>query len=362
MQATQTARQWQHRFATDPGFKTRTLTHATMIMVALLAIGLSQLELPWGSINAIRPIKYEPTEPEAATDTAEQALTLPTQLNNSSDDVLVRAAVPQTIIPDRTQAAPSARLNAGTIQVYSVESGDTISGIAAKFGLAPETIIWSNIDLENNPDWLAIGQQLTILPVDGVYHQVGGGDTIDGIAATFKTDPLLIIDFPANNLDPDNLVIQPGQWLVVPGGSKPYKPRTVRAYTFTGPKPDDALVGSGSFGWPASGSISQGFAGYHPAVDIAGWTGAPVLAADSGYVVVAGWDSSGYGTSVVIDHGNGYQTLYAHLNDYYVQPGTNVTKGQQIGEMGCTGNCTGPHLHFEVRDGTIQRNPYGFLP
>jgi len=214
--------------------------------------------------------------------------------------------------------------------------------------------------LENNPDLLSIGQQLTILPVDGVYHQVGGGDTIDAIASTFKTDPQLIINQPLNNLDPENLLIIPGQWLIVPGGSKPFVPRAVTAYS--GPIPGDATAGTGIFGWPASGEITQGYFGYHPGVDIGGWTGATVLAADSGYVVATGWDDTGYGLSVVIDHGNGFQTLYAHLNEYYVSPGENVAKGQQIGEIGTTGNSTGPHLHFEIRHGTVQRNPYGFLP
>ncbi len=101
---------------------------------------------------------------------------------------------------------------------------------------------------------------------------------------------------------------------------------------------------------------------YHPAIDISAWIGAPVLASDSGFVVVAGWDGTGYGNEIVIDHGNGYQTLYAHLNAFYVNVGDNVVKGQQIGEMGNTGNSTGPHLHFEVRQGTVQRNPFGFLP
>jgi murein DD-endopeptidase MepM/ murein hydrolase activator NlpD len=86
------------------------------------------------------------------------------------------------------------------------------------------------------------------------------------------------------------------------------------------------------------------------------------LAADSGYVMMAGWSDVGYGYHVVIDHGNGYQTLYAHLQAYYVEAGDNVALGQQIGEMGNTGNATGPHVHFEVRQSTVQRNPIGFLP
>jgi murein DD-endopeptidase MepM/ murein hydrolase activator NlpD len=240
-----------------------------------------------------------------------------------------------------------------------VEPGDTILGIAAKFGLSPETIAWSNSEVEDNPDFLSVGQELIILPVDGVYHQVGGGDTIEAIASTFKTDVAGIINHPLNNVDPENPIIQPGQWLVVPGGSKPFTPRTVIAYS--GPIPADASIGSGVFGWPASGDISNGYYSYHPGLDIAAWVGAPVLAADSGYVVVAGWDNL-YGYHIILDHGNGFQTLYAHMQSYYVDVGVNVAKGDQIGEMGSTGNSTGPHLHFEVRHGTVQRNPYGFLP
>lgn len=350
-------------FANNDKLKNQTLTHVTMVVVALLVIGLSQIDLPWGKINAIRPIKYNADDQNLPSASAEQPLALPSTLRNVDDDVLVRGAVVRTIIPDRNAPATSGQniaAGTGAITLYSVQPGDNISSIAAKFGLDPETIVWANPDLEYNPDVLSVGQQLTILPVNGIYHQVGGGDTIDGIAATFKTDPGLIINHPLNGLDPDNLVIQAGQWLIVPGGSKPFIPRTVTAYS--GPIPDDAFAGTGAFGWPASGNISQGFFGYHPGLDIAGWVGAPVLAADSGYVVAAGWDGTGYGLNVVIDHSNGYQTLYAHLDSYSVEPGTNVSKGQQIGQMGNTGNSTGPHLHFEIRDGTVQRNPYGFLP
>lgn len=345
------------RLSRDSALLNRTIAHATMIMVAVLVITLSNLHLSWGQIKAIHPLKQEAiTLPITSPQEENTPLTLPAELINTQDGVLVRAAVPRTIIPDRSTIVTQDQTE---IRRYTVESGDTISGIAAKFGLSPDTIIWSNPDLEQHPDWLSVGQEVIILPVDGVYHQVGGGDTIEGIAGTYQTDPLLIIDHPLNQLDPENPVIQAGQWLIVPGGSKPFVPRTVTAYS--GPIPDDAVAGTGSFGWPASGSISNGFFSWHPAIDIAGYTGAPILAADSGYVIVAGWDNL-YGYHVVIDHGNGFQTLYAHLDSYYVEAGTNVSQGQQIGEMGSTGNSTGPHLHFEVRDGTIQRNPYGFLP
>jgi len=359
-QTTQVARLQWDRFTSNPALLSRTSAHLMMIVLAVLVIILSSIDLPWGKISVIRPLKQAPVTLPPPVTTGEESipLTLPGALINTQDGILVRAAVPKTIIPERGAIVEQSRTE---IQVYTVEAGDTISGIAAKFGLYPETIIWANPDLEQNPDWLSIGEQLRILPVDGVYHQVGGSDTIEAIAGTYKSDPQAIIDHPLNGIDPENPVIQIGQWVLVPGGSKPFVPRTVTAYTYSGPVPEGAIVGTGSFGWPASGSISNGFFSYHPAIDIAAWVGAPVMAADSGYVIVAGWDNM-YGYHIVIDHSNGYQTLYAHLNSYYVEAGVNVSKGQQIGEMGSTGNSTGPHLHFEVRDGTVQRNPYGFLP
>ncbi len=362
--ARQTWRMWQTRLTSDELLRNRILSHGTMLLVVVAVIGLGQFSLPWGAITAIKPLKYTVDQPPAQSDEFDQGapLTLPDQLNESRDGVLLRAAVPRTTILEQAQPEQAIALG-GTdsgIRTYFVEPGDTLTSIAQKFGLRAETLIWSNLDLEQNPDFLSIGQELKILPVNGVYHQVGGGDTIEGIAATFKTDPQLIIDMPANQLNPDELIIQPGQWLIVPGGSKPFKPRAVRAYA--GPVPDGALQGTGIFGWPTSGSISQAFFGYHPGLDIAAWEGALITAADTGYVVASGWDNSGYGISVVIDHGNGFQTLYAHLSSAYVTAGANVSKGEQIGEMGCTGNCTGPHLHFEIRNGTVQRNPYGFLP
>jgi murein DD-endopeptidase MepM/ murein hydrolase activator NlpD len=278
-------------------------------------------------------------------------LPLPAEIDQDQDDIILRAAVPHTIIPDRKKAE---------ILTYVVQAGDTVFGIAAKFGLQPGTILWANSSASDNPDWLQVDQELLILPVDGVYHQVVPGDTVDSIAAAYKVGPEVILTYPFNELSADESTLETGKWVVVPGGSKPYVPRTVTAYS--GPVPEDATVGSGIFGWPASGTISQGYWHGHYALDVAAWTGAPIVAADSGYVVAAGWDDTGYGNLVVIDHGNGFQTLYSHLEISYVAVGDEVAKGEQIGEMGCTGNCTGPHLHFEVRQGTIQRNPIGFLP
>jgi murein DD-endopeptidase MepM/ murein hydrolase activator NlpD len=349
----------------------RTAAHLAIILLLVLAVGLgTTLRLP-GSLTAsgqrLHPLNTDsenlPTsfDPQIGDEVAlgvipasssDVRTALPVSPSQEGGQVLVRAAVPHTIIPERPRIE---------ITRYVVQSGDTIFGIAAQFGLAPETIMWANGRfVEDNPDLLRVGQELMILPTDGVYHQVGSGDTVEKISAAYEVEPTVIINYPLNEFDTDNPQIVEGQWLVVPGGTKPYVPRTVVAYS--GPIPEDASKGTGIFGWPTAGQITQGFWDRHRALDIGAWNGAPVVAADSGYVVAAGWDDSGYGRMVVIDHGNGFQTLYAHMQVYYVEAGSSVAKGEHIGEVGSTGNSTGPHLHFEIRQNSVQRNPFGFLP
>jgi murein DD-endopeptidase MepM/ murein hydrolase activator NlpD len=343
----------------DDLLRSRAAAHAAVVLLIGLVVvfasnSLLLLPLRDGSLARIALPAQNPRAqagplPQAGADAA----LLPVAPLIQDDTVLMRAAVPYTVI-----AAERPREE---ISTYAVKSGDTIFAIAYQFGINPETIMWANGRfVEDNPDLLRVGQELVILPVDGVYHQVGKGDTVEKVAAAFKVEPAAIIDYPLNNLDSDNPQIQVGQWLVVPGGTKPYVAREVVAYS--GPIPDGVNKGSGAFGWPASGSISQGYWDRHRAIDIATWEGAPVEAADSGYVVAAGWDDSGYGRMLLIDHGNSFQTLYAHLKVYYVKVGDSVAKGQKIGEVGTTGNASGPHLHLEVRQGGVQRNPLGFLP
>lgn len=264
--------------------------------------------------------------------------------------MLVRAALAQTIIPERPRLE---------IITYTVQPGDTVHAIAQKFGISPETVVWANGDLELHPDILKIGQELVILPVSGVYYQVQEGDTLEAVAKKFKADPQAIAAYHLNRLSPP-YTLTSGQWLVIPGGEKPYVPRRVHQYT--GPIPADASKGTGTFGWPVSGRITQIFWNLHRAVDIGAPAGTPVVAADSGFVIYAGWDDSGYGNLIILDHGNGYVTLYAHLSEMLVSAGQSVAKGTRIGSVGSTGNSTGPHLHFEIRYRDVQRNPLGFLP
>ena len=136
---------------------------------------------------------------------------------------------------------------------------------------------------------------------------------------------------------------------------------TERVYEYSGPLPPGALEGTGEFKWPTEGRITQRAWHCHHAVDIANSEGTPIYAADSGYVVVAGWKPGGYGQVVILNHGHGLQSLYAHLSAISVSVGESVVKGRQIGLMGNTGHSTGSHLHFEIRKGSQLCDPLEFV-
>jgi murein DD-endopeptidase MepM/ murein hydrolase activator NlpD len=128
-----------------------------------------------------------------------------------------------------------------------------------------------------------------------------------------------------------------------------------------GPVPKDWPYGSGNFTWPVYGWISQGYREDHRAIDIAAPAGTFVTASDRGVIIRAGWNDQGYGNFIVIDHKIDYLTLYAHLSEIFVKVGDIVGQGQVIGAVGSTGNSTGPHLHFEIRDFGQRINPLDLL-
>lgn len=197
-------------FSENEALNSRVLTHLVVIILVALALSLRNFSWAQQNIGALRPQPSALAEPAApVVIDLGRPLALPAQLSNLQGDVIVPAAVPHTIIPERAREE---------ITTYVVEPGDTVFNIAAKFGLAPETITWSNHELEDNPDLLSVGQELRILPVNGVYHQVGAGDTIESIAAAYQVEAAAIIDYALNELNPDNPELEPGQWLVAPGG------------------------------------------------------------------------------------------------------------------------------------------------
>jgi LysM repeat protein len=235
------------------------------------------------------------------------------------------------------------------ILTYQVQEGDSLWSIASQFGLDVDTLRWSNPDLERNPDMLGTGMELAILPVAGAYHTVQAGETLSGIAREYGVAELDILNYPLNGLqDPDHL--REGQQLVIPHGRK----EQFR------PIPDAAA--DSPFAWPLVGSITQGFSEAHRAIDVGAPYAAPVYAGREGKVVRSGWARTGYGYTVIIEHGEGLQSLYSHMKGQWVATGEWVTRGQLIGEVGSTGNSSGPHVHFEVRVNGEQVNPLGYLP
>lgn len=246
---------------------------------------------------------------------------------------------------------------------YKVEEGETFASIAKKFGVDVDSIKWLNKGVQEKK--VRAGMTLQIPPVSGVIHTVKSGETIYSVAKRYNVSAQAIVDFPFNEFSNDEtFAIAIGQTLVVPDGEMPDEPVTAPRNNLAQQMTPSAGVisATGSWIWPAAGKITQGFKSWHKAIDIANRDGGAILAADSGTVVVAGWpDNSGYGNRVMIDHGNGYRTLYAHLSKISVVIGQTVKRGNVIGQMGSTGRSTGNHLHFEIRMTNGLGDPLAYL-
>lgn len=276
---------------------------------------------------------------------------------------------PFTVIPDRPR---------NQIIEYTIQRGDTVSDLAQRFGIEQDSIAWAN---DQQALWMLVpGSVLLIPPVDGVVHIATGDDTVRGIATFYGlTDPLIVIDSEYNQLKgytPD-MQLPSGLRVFIPGGKGVYvnwapQLTTGGNGTGSGASADSNLVqfpaGPGtcglqergpSSGWVrplASYNITRGFADWHMGIDLGASEGTPIMAANTGRVIFAGWSTWGYGYMVALSHGP-YTTLYAHMSAYNVSCGQVVSAGQVIGAVGSTGNSSGPHLHFEILYGFTRGNP-----
>jgi len=273
-------------------------------------------------------------------------------ITTASSAALVKPALASTTIGERPR---------DQVIYYTVEGGDTVSTIAEKFNVSTNTLLWEN---KLGPrDYIKPGDTLTILPQSGVSHQVKSGDTIDKIAKKYSVTTSDILEY---NQLADASAIETDQVLIIPDGSMPAppapKPQSYSSgYTlFNVPPPSSSTSGTKLL-WPTtSRKISQYYKWRHLAIDIAGDYSSPTYAADDGRVEAVGW-GRGYGNRIIINHGNGIKTLYAHHSKMFVKIGDSVSRGQTIGMIGCTGWCTGPHVHFEVIVNGSKVNPLNYL-
>lgn len=273
-----------------------------------------------------------------------------------------------TLEPTKQAATPNKNIAVRDSTIdYVVKDGQTIGAIARSFGLRTETVLSAN-NLRAS-SIIRAGQVLKILPVDGLLYVVKSGDTISKIAKNYSTEADQIITH--NGLSKTGS-LKIGAQLIIPGGQAPYvvAPKPIKVATnlkniFT-PAPANVKVSGKGMVWPtAARRITQYFkpGGKHTGVDIAGPSGTAIYAADDGIVVLSGWNRGGYGNMVLVDHGGGIYTRYAHGSKLLVQQGDTVTRGQTVMLMGSTGRSTGPHLHFEVMTRTPHHriNPFDYV-
>lgn len=314
-------------------------------------------------------VTVAPAATESTSDGSMPVVTDPAEVVEGSGGffpTIFRKLQVKTNIPDRPRYDPS---------IYRVVRGDSMYVIAEDFQVKSETILYVNDQLDDNPHSLRPGMELTIPPVDGLYYTWRENDTFESVAKDHFAESQDIIDFPGNQIDLTDPKVEPGMVIFIPGGSRELRNWAADlqtaargANTGTGGTNATNACGGGpvasGFGWPADDHTLSGnaYGPGHLGIDISAPEGANVYAAGTGVVTMAagGWNY-GYGNVVQIDHGNGYVTVYAHLSTIFVTQCQTVGQGAVIGLSGNTGNSFGAHLHFEIRIGGSNINPYDIV-
>jgi murein DD-endopeptidase MepM/ murein hydrolase activator NlpD len=332
---------------------------------------------------------------------SEQALNAPAELATPGAPV-------ETAAPTSTPAPPPCDRSHPLYCVYTVQPGDTLTGIAEAMGMqhsgeltAAEMLAQSNKAEIVSSDEIVPGQSLRVPTQTGLLHTVvASEETLSGLALGYGVTEDQIRSVPGNILEGDLIVL--GEDLLIPSPTKlpvvEAPPAQVEAASEAGPAveptaeavaapeetatseapapespplppappppPPGPAVSSSGFIWPAQGWISSYFGRSHPlGIDIAFGGNPPIVAAKAGTVTFAGGNACcSYGLYVIVDHGGGVTTLYGHFSSIAVSRGQWVAQGQTLGRGGRTGYATGPHLHFEVRVNGGVRNPLAYLP
>ena len=322
------------------------------------------------------PVDYATTETaESASDAFLDAAPAGTASATSAAEIATEGGIDELLTYDQSGvvtplvlpgSADKARRLISKPEEYVVQPGDTISVIAQNYGVSINTVLWAN-DMTAR-SLLRVGQKLKILPVTGVIHKIKKGETIGAIAKKYGSDVEKIL--AANRVNSAEQ-IQIGEELVIPDGKPPALPAprlpqplgNVRdIFRPTSEAPPGRVADGINLAWPTDQKrINQYFRGSrHPGIDINGRLDNAIYAADAGIVTFSGWNKSGYGNMILIDHGNGVITRYAHNSKHFVKAGDQVAKGQTIAMIGSTGRSTGPHVHFEIYVGGVRRNPFEF--
>ena len=243
--------------------------------------------------------------------------------------------------------------DAKPVQHYAIAGGDTLYGIAEKYGVTLDDLAYAN-GIDDESTVLHTGNDIVIPPGRGALYTVKDGDTVPAIAQKFKVDPAAIMSYNRLYFEQQQN-FAPGKTIFVPGAAVPAMKR-LTANRFIAPPGGDKLPAhTGRLSWPVNGVITQYFWWGHTGVDIAAPYGTPLRSSDDGIVVATGWVAVG-GLRVCVQHGGGFKTCYYHTSAVYVSPGDVVKRGQIIAAIGLTGVTTGPHVHWEVWLNGVQVN------
>lgn len=264
---------------------------------------------------------------------------------------------------------------------HIVQDGESLESIALNYNVSKNTIKDSNTFLFGSYERytnenLNPGEKLIIPEINGVVLEVREGDTLESLTA--KASGVIEEVVGVNGLISANASLAGISKLLIPNGSLPSPappPPTVPYQNFYRNPTNQgvSIIAAGEiFGIPLGNPLSnpdcigyvwsRGYLPWHPAVDLAKGGGCPIRAVASGVVTYSGWSNGGQGYNVRIDHGNGVETYYYHAETLWVRTGDYVVLGQEIMYMGCTGFCTGTHLHLELRVNGIPIDTAPYIP
>jgi murein DD-endopeptidase MepM/ murein hydrolase activator NlpD len=317
---------------------------AIAVLVVLAAILLPILIRSGGSHQQPPPVR-------STTET-----TLPSTSPVTTTPVDVQT--PSTTAESSTGPTAASSSQNGVILTHKVVSGDTLSRIASDLGVTTAQLMADNRLLSATQ--LAVGITLEAVR-GGILHTIEAGQTLTDISKTYGVTIDAITQ--ANHIS-DPAKIYAGETIIIPGASADLWQTVIKL----------SYGQKSEFIWPAIGKVLSGFGWrtnpvlktweHHNGIDIDVPTGTIVHAAAPGKVYFAGQDKdlSGYGTLVILQNANGYYSFYGHLSKVLVYVGQFVQEGQPIAESGDTGVSTGPHLHFEIRNGEFPVDPMRYLP